>query len=205
MRKYALAVVFPPVYIMIKPQIIVVGFLVSILILLPFNAFAQKRKPVVRKKVAVIWPKVTVVNPVELKNILKPNGKLLLVNFWATWCDPCREEFPDLVKISNDYAGQLDFITVSLDDFDDLKVAVPKFLAKMKTKSPAYLLKTDDEDAFIGEISKDWQGGLPFTLLYNSEGKIVYSRQGTIKPETLRTEIDKNLNSNKIETQINPK
>jgi thiol-disulfide isomerase/thioredoxin len=172
---------------------------------LPSAAFAQKRKPAVKKKPAVILPKVTVVNGDELKNLLKSNGKPLLVNFWATWCDPCRDEFPDLVKISNDYAGKIDFITVSLDDFEDLKVAVPKFLAKMNAKMPAYLLKTADEEAIIGEISEDWQGGLPFTLLYNSDGKIVYSRQGLIKTEILRKEIDKNLNSNKIETQTSPK
>jgi thiol-disulfide isomerase/thioredoxin len=172
---------------------------------LPSNLFAQKRKPVAKKKPAVILPKVTVVNGEELKNLLKPNGRPLLVNFWATWCDPCRDEFPDLVKIGNDYSGKIDFITVSLDDFDDLKVAVPKFLSKMNSKTPAYLLKTADEEAIIGEISADWQGGLPFTLLYDSSGKIVYSRQGLIKPEILRKEIDKTLISNKIETQISPK
>jgi hypothetical protein len=78
-------------------------------------------------------------------------------------------------------------------------------LSKMNAKMPAYFLKTSDEETLIGEISEDWQGGLPFTLLYDSAGKIVYSRQGTIKPEILRKEIDKNLFSNKIETQTNPK
>jgi thiol-disulfide isomerase/thioredoxin len=58
-----------------------------------------------------------------LKNILKANGKPLLVNFWATWCDPCREEFPDLVKIDADYKNKIDFITVSLDDVEELKPA----------------------------------------------------------------------------------
>jgi thiol-disulfide isomerase/thioredoxin len=188
-----------------KFNIIAFCLLLSAFCFLPSNSFAQKRKPLAKKKTTVILPKVTVVNGEELKNLLKPNGKPLLVNFWATWCDPCRDEFPDLIKISNDYNGKIDVITVSLDDLDDLKVAVPKFLAKMNAKMPAYLLKTNDEESLIGEISEDWQGGLPFTLLYNSSGKIVYSRQGIIKPDILRKEIDKNLNSNKIETQISPK
>jgi thiol-disulfide isomerase/thioredoxin len=205
MRKYTSTVVFPLFYKMKTIQIIAGCFLLSVFFLLPFEASAQKRKPVAKKKNAVILPKVTVVNGDELKNLIKSNGRPLLVNFWATWCDPCRDEFPDLVKISNDYREKIDVITVSLDDLDDLKVTVPKFLAKMNAKMPAYLLKTADEEALIGEISADWQGGLPFTLLYNSDGKIVYSRQGLIKTEILRKEIDKNLNSNKIETQISPK
>jgi thiol-disulfide isomerase/thioredoxin len=186
-------------------KIIAFYLLFCLFLLMPSAAFSQKRKPVVKRKTIQNLPKVEVVDGVQLKNLLKGNGKPLLVNFWATWCDPCRDEFPDLIKISNDYSGKLDFIAVSLDDFDDLKVAVPKFLAKMKVTTPSYLLKAEDEESLIGEISDDWQGGLPFTLLYNSEGKIVYSRQGTIKPEILRNEIDKTLISNKIDTQTNPK
>jgi thiol-disulfide isomerase/thioredoxin len=180
--------------------------LIGILCLVPSVAFAQKHKPAGKRKTAVVLPKVTIVDADELKNLLKPNGKPLLVNFWATWCDPCREEFPDLVKIDNDYRGKIDFITVSLDDLDDLKFTVPKFLLKMKAKMPAYFLKTDDEEKTIGEISADWQGGLPFTILYNSAGKVVYSRQGKIKTDILRAEIDKTQNSNTLETQkVSPK
>ncbi len=184
-----------------KLNFIAFCLLLTAFCILPTVLFAQKKKPIAKKKVVQILPKVTVVNGDELKNLLKTNGKPLLVNFWATWCDPCREEFPDLVKISNDYRESIDFITVSLDDLSDLKVAVPKFLSKMKATMPAYFLKTPDEETLIGEISEDWQGGLPFTLLYNSDGKIVYSRQGKIKSDILRQEIDKTLNSNKIETQ----
>jgi thiol-disulfide isomerase/thioredoxin len=184
-----------------KQNFIAFCLLLTTFCVLPSAAFAQKRKPAAKKKVVQILPKVTVVNGDELKNLLKPNGKLLLVNFWATWCDPCREEFPELVKISTDYREKIDFITVSLDDLDDLKLAVPKFLSKMNAKMPAYFLKTSDEETLIGEISEDWQGGLPFTLLYDADGKIVYSRQGKIKSDILRQAIDKNLNSNKIETQ----
>ncbi len=121
------------------------------------------------------------------------NAKPLLINFWATWCDPCREEFPELVKINDDYKGKIDFITISLDDLAEIKREVPQFLSNMKAQMPAYLLKTDDEEAAIATVSKDWQGGLPFTVLLNEKGEIVYVRQGKIKPETVRAEIDKEL------------
>ena len=91
-----------------------------------FGVFAQKTKPKTVKpktqtvkmppKQIVNLPKVTQIDEVGLKNAIKTNGKPLLVNFWATWCDPCREEFPDLVKIDTDYKEKIDFITVSFDE-----------------------------------------------------------------------------------------
>ena len=58
------------------------------------------------------------VNAEEMQALLKRDGKRpLLVNYWATWCDPCRDEFPDLVKIDQDYRAKgLDFIAITLDD-----------------------------------------------------------------------------------------
>ena len=142
-------------------------------------------------KQIVNLPKVTQINEVGLKTAIKTNGKPLLVNFWATWCDPCREEFPDLVKIDADYKGKIDFITVSLDDLAEINRDVPKFLSGMKAQMPAYLLKVEDEGAVISSITKDWQGGLPFTILYNEKGDIAYFRQGKIKTDILRGEIEK--------------
>lgn len=140
--------------------------------------------------------KVTQVDDAKLKEILKPkDGKPLLVNFWATWCDPCREEFPDLVKIENDYRGKLDVITVSLDEVSDINTEVPKFLSGMKAETVNYLLASEDESALIGSITKEWSGGLPFTILFNEKGEIIYFKQGKFKTDILKSEIDKLTNS----------
>lgn len=139
-------------------------------------------------------PKVTQIDALVLQNLLKRDGdnqKPLLVNFWATWCGPCVEEFPDLVKINNDYNGKIDFITITLDDLDDINTGVPKFLKKMNATMPTYLLKTDDEGSAISAVYKDWQGGLPFTIFYDGKGAMIYNRQGKVVIETLRSEIDK--------------
>jgi thiol-disulfide isomerase/thioredoxin len=133
------------------------------------------------------------VNAAGLTSLIKPNGKPLLINFWATWCDPCREEFPDLVKIDAEYKDKIDFITVTLDDPADIRTSVPKFLAEMKAQMPAYLLKTPDESAVITMIAKDWSGGLPFTVLYDEKGTMSYFRQGKVQPDVLRTELNKLL------------
>jgi thiol-disulfide isomerase/thioredoxin len=154
---------------------------------------SNKEIPVAVTETAFNSPKVTQIDATGLKNLLKPNGKLLLINFWATWCAPCREEFPDLVKIGTDYKGKIDLITVSLDELSEINGQVPKFLAQMKSESPAYLLKTPDEGAAIELVSKDWQGALPFTILFNAQGEMIYSRQGKFETDVLVAEIEKNL------------
>jgi thiol-disulfide isomerase/thioredoxin len=157
------------------------------------GVFAQTKNPIVKPTPGTNLIKVTQIDEKGIKTALKPNGKPLLVNFWATWCDPCREEFPDLVKLDAEYKGKIDFITVSLDDLEEIKRAVPKFLAEQKAEMPAYLLKVDDEGAVISSIAKDWSGGLPFTILYNEKGEIAYFRQGKVKTDAVKAEIEKLL------------
>ncbi len=148
--------------------------------------------------------KVTQIDEIALKDLLKRDGannKPLLVNFWATWCDPCREEFPDLVKLDADYKGKIDLITISLDDLAEINRDVPKFLAEMKAEMPGYLLKSSNDEAAIASVSKSWQGGLPFTILFNGQGEPVYFIQGKFKTEILKAEIEKTL-ANQSRSQI---
>ncbi len=155
------------------------------------TVFAQKAKPAASAALKVAGPQVTQIDIEGLKKLLKPNGKPLLINFWATWCDPCREEFPDLVKLNGEYKGRVDFITVSLDDLDDIATLVPKFLREVKAEMPAYLLKTPDESAAITLVAKDWSGNLPLTVLYNAAGEPAYTRPGKFQYETLKDEVEK--------------
>jgi thiol-disulfide isomerase/thioredoxin len=145
-------------------------------------------------------PKVTQIDETVFGSLIKKSAaasRPVLVNFWATWCDPCREEFPDLVKIDADYRARgLDFIVVSMDDLVDLKTTVPSFLANVKAKMPAFLLIAKDEGAFLESITAvenkdDAVVGLPVTVLFDTTGKIAYKKSGKIKPEVLRAEIDK--------------
>jgi thiol-disulfide isomerase/thioredoxin len=137
-----------------------------------------------------------VVSPLDVDGfktlITQPRQHPLLVNFWATYCDPCRDEFPDLVKIDRDYRKHsLEFVTVSLDDLSEITTEVPKFLGLMKATMPAYLLDVSDPEVAINLVDPRWQGSLPATFLYNERGEIVYKHIGRIKTDELREAIDK--------------
>jgi thiol-disulfide isomerase/thioredoxin len=158
-----------------------------------YSQTARPKSPPIKRTVAAAKPaiRITQIDDAALGKLLKPNGKPLLVNFWATWCDPCRDEFPDLVKIDGEYKGKIDFITITLDEPEDIKGAVPKFLSQMKAEMPAYLLVSKDESELITSIVKDWSGAMPFTILYNPKGEIAYVRQGKILPDLLKGVLDK--------------
>src|SRR6476619_6340980 len=102
----------------------IIPIALCIIVLVSLAAPAQKRKSAAKpyKPVAVVSP----IDTEALKGLLTQQREHpLLVNFWATFCDPCRDEFPDLVKIDKDYRPRsLDFVTVSLDDFTDIKTTV---------------------------------------------------------------------------------
>jgi thiol-disulfide isomerase/thioredoxin len=163
------------------------------ILLLSFAAPAQRKKYGRAAKPQQPLPVVSAIDTDALKGLItQPRERPLLVNFWATFCDPCRDEFPDLVKIDKDYRSQsLEFFTISLDDMSDIKTEVPKFLVSMKATMPAYLLNTTDPEPAINFIDRRWQGDLPATYLYNEKGEVVYRHIGRVNTAELREAIEK--------------
>ena len=149
---------------------------------------AEPQKPSTPKSApaAPAPPKVTELKEAGLKELLGSGvaaGRPLLVNFWATWCGPCREEFPDLVRLRAEYPPEkLGFALVSLDDPSEIAGTVPAFLAEMRaTDFDSYLLNADDSDAAISLIDPTWHGELPATFLFDRAGKVVYNHKGRVK------------------------
>jgi len=99
-------------------------------------------------------------------------GKVVVLNFWATWCVPCRQEFPDLVKLDKAYRGRgLTVIGVSTDLAKDLP-AVEKFLAASSPDFANYRKKSGgDDQVFIEAVDPKWGGELPFSVVYGPDGK----------------------------------
>jgi thiol-disulfide isomerase/thioredoxin len=142
-------------------------------------------------------PTVTEIDAEGLKKLLQRGeaeaARPLLVNFWATWCVPCRKEFPDLVRIGADYRERgLEFALISADDVSDIKTTVPKFLREMRATSlSAYLLNAADTEAAIAQVDPMWGGELPATFLFDRQGKVAYRHFGIIKDAELREAIEK--------------
>ncbi|HEV7798934.1 MAG TPA: TlpA disulfide reductase family protein [Pyrinomonadaceae bacterium] len=176
-------------YRFVAPVVLVISVL-----LLTFLTAAQTRTAHKPRRTSANAPAAArAINAEEMQGLLKRNGtRPLLVNYWATWCDPCRDEFPDLVKIDKQYRPQgLDFIAITLDDLADLKTAVPKFLRLMNATMPVYLLNVVDPEPAINSVDREWGGALPATFLYNNKGEVVYKHFGRINTNELRAAIEK--------------
>jgi thiol-disulfide isomerase/thioredoxin len=163
-----------------------------IALMLPFVGLASPSQPTSSR--AERPPEIREIDLDGLKKILQREPKdtrPLLVNFWATWCDGCREEFPDLVKIDGDFRAKgLNFVSVTVDEVEDKGKAV-QFLAEMKATMPVVLLNVPDKEPAIHAVDATWDGALPATFLYNRDGKIIFKYFGKIKPEELRAAIEK--------------
>jgi thiol-disulfide isomerase/thioredoxin len=99
------------------------------------------------------------------------HGRALLISVWATWCAPCVEEFPDIVRIANEMKDQkIDFVGVNADDFGDETSKVMPFITGQKASYKFYIAKLEGEDTFIDAFDKKWGGGIPATFIYDSQG-----------------------------------
>ena len=105
-------------------------------------------------------------------------GKPLLVNFWATYCEPCRDEYPLLNELAKQYAPQgLKVVGVSMDQDGDL-ILMRRFLARYKPIFPNYRKKQGDEEAFRQGVMPGWTGSLPVSFFYAKDGSMVAHQIG---------------------------
>jgi thiol-disulfide isomerase/thioredoxin len=104
------------------------------------------------------------------KILLQYKGKPLVVTFWATWCEPCRDEYPLLNELARQYAPQgLKVVGVNLDQDGDL-ILMRRFLARYKPIFPNYRKTKGDESAFSNEVMQGWNGSIPASFFYAKDG-----------------------------------
>lgn len=109
---------------------------------------------------------------------------LVVVNFWASWCLPCREEFPDFVRFSKEADPddvQVRFVTV---DFEEDLPTAATFLREHGVTGTTFV-KEGKESPFISAISPTWSGGVPATAVYNRSGELLDFWEGKVSYDQL--------------------
>jgi thiol-disulfide isomerase/thioredoxin len=148
--------------------------------------------------------RVTPVTAADVQRIIHNAGaKAVLVNMWATWCGPCREEFPGLVRVAHKYQERgLKVLLVSADDEADL-AAVKKFLAKQGVDFPAYI-KAQKDQPFIDGLDKRWTGALPATFIYDGTGRLRDFWEGSVPFSVFEQKVVEALGKQANQTGGNP-
>lgn len=117
---------------------------------------------------------VKLVKPEQYRSrvVAAKKGRVVLVNFWATWCEPCREEMPALVAAAKGFRAK--DVAVALVSTDSLKKtpAVQKFLVSLRIPFVCWQAKSTDPQRFIEAVDKTWNGALPYTLVYDRRGEL---------------------------------
>lgn len=112
-----------------------------------------------------------------LEAVRAPGAQVVMVNVWATWCAPCREEFPEMMRLYSRYEDRgLRLVLVSAD-FDDQLGPARQFLAQNGVDFPTFL-KTGDDMRFINSLEPRWTGALPATLVYDGHGVLRHFWEG---------------------------
>ena len=123
-------------------------------------------------------PTVVSVSPAEIQKLVRRGGaRATLVNVWATWCEPCREEFPALLQVANARSRDGVRLVLISADFADQLPAIRKFLIAHGVTDTSYL-KSGDDLSFINAMSPKWSGALPATFIYTSDGRLANFWEG---------------------------
>lgn len=130
------------------------------------------------------------------KLIAQHRGKPLLVTLWATWCEPCRDEYPMLNELAKQYAPQgLQVVGVNYDQEGDL-ILMRRFIARYKPVFPNYRKQQGGEAEFTQAVLPGWNGALPASFFYDKDGKQVSHVLGAGSRETYEAAIQQLLAGN---------
>ena len=153
------------------------------------QAPAQKHSQA-KPDAAAAVPDPPLIDTKGLADILaKHRGKHLMVNFWATWCEPCREEFPMVNELAKQYAPQgLVVVGISLDDDGEITL-VRRFLGRVNPVFPNFRKKPGHDETFINSIDKAWTGAIPATFFYAPDGRAVNKLIGEHKRDAFEKAI----------------
>ena len=135
---------------------------------------------------------IKTVEPADIRaKIDAEKGKVLFVNFWATWCPPCVEEMPDHAKFYRDNAGdEVAYLSFSADDVSTIEDAVKPFAKKHELPFPIHVMNAKSPDELEAALKLGWDGALPTTFLFNQEGKVVKTWVGAVSAAEMKEALE---------------
>lgn len=142
--------------------------LISVCALCFSYSFIQAQEPVVK-----------MVNFESLSPYLNNNeDTVYVVNFWATWCGPCRKEIPEFQRAVQYFRNNpVQFLLVSLDFPAQIESTLKPFLVKYNVQMPVLLLHAPDPNSWINLVDKSWSGSIPATLFYKGNSRVFYEKE----------------------------
>lgn len=123
-----------------------------------------------------------------LRAVNQNEAQVTVLNFWATWCVPCVEEFPYFVKLGNTFDDRGVEVVFVSTDFPEEKAAAQTFLAEHGVTGTSYL-KKGKTTPFVNAFSEEWSGAVPATFIYDAEGNLVDFWEGKTDYETLKERV----------------
>ncbi len=155
-------------------------FLITILLLNCVEIFPQQSGKIT----------VETIDRAKLTKLIKERkGKILFLNLWATWCVPCREEFPSIVKLANEIKD-VEFVGISVDFPDEVDSKIIPFLKLNKVDYTNYINGFSGDEELINALDKKWNGALPATFIFDVKGNKKVFLSGSKSYDEFKKEIE---------------
>lgn len=168
----------------------IVLIIIAALIALGLGMTARHLFPPIEKNLVSALPEFNLPDlSGQQHNISEWRGKVLVINFWATWCPPCRKEIPDFIALQEQYAAQgLQFIGIAIED----RAVVAEYLAASKINYPI-LLGGENGLTLAHQLGNNVDA-VPYTLVVDKQGQIIYRHPGEFSKEQIEEVIEPLLN-----------
>ncbi len=128
-------------------------------------------------------PQLQPVSAADILEIVKGHDSgPVLVNIWATWCQPCCEEMPDLLRLRSEFMDRGFKLVLVSADFARESQTAENFLGSLGVNFESYIKNQQDEE-FINQIDPNWSGALPFSILFGAEANVIQTWDGKLTYE----------------------